>query len=183
VLDLTAEDTAYVFLPMGLGLIAGMISTGRLTARIPKQLLTRISVTGIGVLMFGIGISPPLSRIGYRISSFADTDSHIQAANWLLGLDLFLFLLLGLAFAYVLVPAQTLVQELAGDEVRGRVLSIQLMISSAFTIIPLLLFGGLADAYGITNVLMAMGVLVSLPFGWYLRKALVEYQAGLKRSA
>ncbi|MBV8084493.1 MAG: MFS transporter, partial [Chloroflexi bacterium] len=183
VLDLTAEDTAYVFLPMGLGLIAGMISTGRLTARIPKQLLTRISVTAIGVLMFGIGVSPPLSRLGYRISSFADTDSHIQAANWLLGLDLFLFLLLGLAFAYVLVPAQTLVQELAGDEVRGRVLSIQLMISSAFTIIPLLLFGGLADAYGITTVLIAMGVLIALPFGWYLRKALVEYHAGLKRSA
>ena len=181
VLGLSAEDTAYVFLPLGAGLIAGMVTTSRIITRIPKHLLARISVTAIGVLMFAIGISPPLSQLGYRLTD--RFGSQLQAANWLIGLDLFLFLLLGAAFAYVLVPAQTLVQELAGDEVRGRVLSIQLMASSAFQIIPLLFVGGLADAYGITRVLSGMGVCIAAGFGYYLRKALVDYQARLRQSA
>lgn len=174
VLNFTAEDTAYVFLPLGAGLLAGMFTTGKITRRMPKELLTRVSVTAIGVLMFGVGISPPLSRIGLRFTGFVGF--RPPAANWLIGLDLFLFLLLGIAFAYVLVPAQTLVQELAGDEVRGRVFSIQFMASSAFMIIPLLFVGGLADAFGISNVLTGMGILIALPFGFALRGWLAEHQ-------
>jgi MFS family permease len=180
VLNLTAEDTAYVFLPLGAGLIAGMVSTGKMTTIVPKELLTRIAVTCIGVLMFGVGISPPLSHLGNRITQ--SVGFRPQAALWLIGLDLFIFLLLGLAFAYVLVPAQTLVQELAGDEVRGRVLSIQLMASSAFMIIPLLFVGGLADAFGITNVLMSMGLLIALPFGYALRSWLSDRQSKRERA-
>src|SRR5579883_63332 len=181
VLNLTAEDTAYVFLPMGAGLLAGMVTTGRVTTLIPKELLTRIAVTAIGVLMLAIGISPPLSTLGNRITQ--SLGAHPHAANWLIGLDLFFFLLLGLAFAYVLVPAQTLVQELAGNEVRGRVLSIQLMASSAFMIIPLLFVGGLADAYGITNVLMGMGIIIAVGFGYMLRGWLMEHQSGRERAS
>ena len=181
VLDLTAEDTAYVFLPLGAGLLAGMVSTGKIIRRVPKELLTRIAVTAIGVLMFGVGISPRLSHIGNRLT--VSVGFRPQPVAWLIGLDLLLFLLLGLAFAYVLVPAQTLVQELAGDEVRGRVLSIQLMASSAFMIIPLLFVGGLADAFGITNVLMAMGLLIALPFGYALRGWLVEHQPRRERAS
>jgi MFS family permease len=173
VLNLTAEDSAFIFLPLGAGLLAGMLTIGRMTTRLPKELLTRVSVTAIGVLMFGVGISPPLSRIGFRITE--TVGFRPQAANWLLGLDLFFFLLLGLAFAYVLVPAQTLVQELAGDEVKGRVLSIQLMASSAFMIIPLLFVGGLADYFGITNVLMSLGVIIVLVFGYSLRGWLMQH--------
>jgi MFS family permease len=179
VLNFTAEDTAYVFLPLGAGLLAGMVTTGRITTRLPKELLTRVSVTAIGVLMFGVGISPPLSHIGNRLTS--SVGFRPQAAIWLLGLDLFFFLLLGVAFAYVLVPAQTLVQELAGDEVRGRVFSIQFMASSAFMIIPLLFVGGMADAFGITNVLMGMGVLIALPYGYALRGWLAQHQQELRR--
>jgi hypothetical protein len=180
VLNLTPEDTAFVFLPMGAGLLLGMISIGKLTTYLPKQLLTRVSVTAIGVLMFGVGISPPLSTIGNRITE--SVGFRPQAAAWLIGVDLFFFLLLGLAFAYVLVPAQTLVQELAGDEIRGRVLSIQLMASSAFMIIPLLFVGGLADAFGITNVLMGMGLLIALPCGYALRAWLIDHQHGRERA-
>jgi MFS family permease len=147
---------------------------------VPKELLTRIAVTCIGVLMFGVGISPPLSHLGNRITQ--SVGFRPQAALWLIGLDLFIFLLLGLAFAYVLVPAQTMVQELAGDEVRGRVLSIQLMASSAFMIIPLLFVGGLADAFGITNVLMSMGLLIALPFGYALRSWLSDRQSKRERA-
>jgi len=181
VLNLTAEDTAYVFLPMGAGLLAGMMSAGKLTTWVSKELITRISLTGIGLLMFGVGISPPLSRIGNRLTE--SVGFRPQAAGWLIGLDLLLFLLLGLAFAYVLVPAQTLVQELAGDEVRGRVLSIQLMASSAFMIIPLLFVGGLADAFGITNVLMGMGLLIALPYAYALRGWFTHHQQGRERAS
>jgi MFS family permease len=171
VLNLTAEDTAYIFLPLGAGLMCGMLTAGRATRFAPKELITRISVMAIGIIMFGVGISPPLSTIGNRLGESVGFRPH--AANWLISLDLFLFLFLGAAIAYVLVPAQTLVQELAGDEVRGRVLSIQLMASSAFMILPLLFVGGLADAYGITNVLMGMGLLIALPSAYTLRAWLV----------
>ncbi|HLY65279.1 MAG TPA: MFS transporter, partial [Chloroflexota bacterium] len=182
VLNLTAEDTAFVLLPMGAGLLLGMVTIGRVTTLLPKELLTRISMTALGVLVFAVGISPPLSRIGNRLTQ--SVGFRPQAAAWLIGLDLFFFLLLGCAFAYVLVPAQTLVQELAGDEVRGRVLSIQYMASSAFMIIPLLFVGGLADAFGITDVLAGMGVLIALPFGIALHGWLGQHQHDrIQRSA
>jgi Ca2+/H+ antiporter len=75
------------------------------------------------------------------------------------------------------------VQELAGDEVRGRVLSIQLMASSAFMIIPLLFVGGMADAFGITNVLMAMGVVIALAYGYALRGWLVQHDSVWSRQS
>jgi hypothetical protein len=158
-----------------------MLTTGRITTRAPKELITRVSVTAIGVIMLGVGVSPPLSTIGNRLGESVGFRPH--AANWLIGLDLFLFLILGMAIAYVLVPAQTLVQELAGDEVRGRVLSIQLMASSAFMILPLLFVGGLADAYGITDVLMGMGLLIALPSAYALRAWLAGHQAGRARAS
>ncbi|MDE3078079.1 MAG: MFS transporter, partial [Chloroflexota bacterium] len=176
VLNLTAADTAYVFLPLGVGLLAGITTLGQVTRLVPKELLTRISVFAIGLLTFAVGISPPLSRLGVRIAS--SVSQHLQAANWLIALDLFLLLITGLAFAYVVVPAQTLVQELTEDENRGRVFSIQLMLASAFMIIPLMFFGSLADAFGITQVLAGMGLLIALPFGWALRHAVREYQQG-----
>ncbi len=182
VLDLTAADTAYVFLPIGVGLLAGIATLGKITRLVPKQLLTRISVFAIGLLTFAVGISPPLSQLG---AHFTDSvNSQFRAANWLIALDLSLFLIIGLAFAYVVVPAQTLVQELAEDANRGRVLSIQLMLSSAFMIIPLLFVGTLADVFGIAEVLAALGVLIAIPFGFTLRHAVRDYQQSrAKRSA
>ncbi|HUZ78308.1 MAG TPA: MFS transporter [Chloroflexota bacterium] len=181
VLNLTAADTAYVFLPLGLGLILGIITLNRVTRLIPKELLTRISVFAIGLLTFGVGISPPLSRLGAKIAS--TVSDELQAANWLIALDLFLLLIIGFAFAYVVVPAQTQVQELTEDENRGRVFSIQLMLASAFMIIPLLFFGSLADAFGITQVLAGMGILIAIPFGFTLRHAVREYHEGRYRQS
>ncbi|MGH2518635.1 MAG: MFS transporter, partial [Chloroflexota bacterium] len=181
VLNLTAADTAYVFLPLGLGLMLGIVTLNRVTRLVPKELLTRISVFAIGLLTFGVGISPPLSRLGAKIAS--KVSDELQAANWLIALDLFLLLIIGFAFAYVVVPAQTQLQELTEDDNRGRVFSIQLMLASAFMIIPLLFFGSLADAFGITQVLAGMGILIAIPFGFTLRHAVRDYQHGRSRQS
>jgi len=50
-------------------------------------------------------------------------------------------------------------------------------------IVPLLFVGGLADAFGITNVLMSMGLLIALPAGYTLRNWLVGHQPGRERAS
>jgi len=68
------------------------------------------------------------------------------------------FALLGAMVAYVLIPAQTVVQQQTPDALRGRVLSIQYMASNGLAILPLLFVGALADLLGIPSVLMLLAI-------------------------
>ncbi|HEY2594613.1 MAG TPA: hypothetical protein VGK33_11995, partial [Chloroflexota bacterium] len=73
-----------------------------------------------------------------------------------------LALVAGFGFVSIMVPAQTLLQERAPVELRGRVFAVQLMLSNFASIIPLLLLGGLADLIGVDVTLVLIGVLIAL---------------------
>ncbi len=155
VMGLRAENTAYLFSPAALGLLAGSLSVEWLARRLGKERLVVWAVTllgcGIGVLaMVGPGLAL-LQRLGFA-------NGHGVA----LTLASTIFALLGLMVAYVLIPAQTVVQEQTADYVRGRVLSIQYMASNGLAILPLLFIGAVADLLGIPAVLL----LLAVPLVW-----------------
>ncbi len=72
-----------------------------------------------------------------------------------------LALIAGFGFVSIMVPAQTLLQERAPVELRGRVFAVQLMLSNLASIVPLLLLGGLADLIGVDVTLLLIGVLIA----------------------
>src|SRR5205814_86736 len=63
---------------------------------------------------------------------------------------------------FIMVPAQTCLQERAPVELRGRVFAVQLMLSNFASIVPLLLLGGLADLIGVDTTLMLIGILIAI---------------------
>jgi MFS family permease len=78
-----------------------------------------------------------------------------------------LTLVAGLGFACVIVPAQTILQERAPADSRGRIFAVQLMLGSLASVIPLLGVGSLADQVGTPWVFVGLGGGL-LGFCWYL---------------
>jgi hypothetical protein len=60
----------------------------------------------------------------------------------------------------VIVPSQTIIQERAPAEIRGRVFAVQLVLSNVVGMIPLLFLGELADLIGVDWTLLLLGLLV-----------------------
>jgi len=81
--------------------------------------------------------------------------------------------LAGIALDAVNIPAQTNIQELTPDWIKGRVLSLQLVLYNAASIPIILFLGAISDNFGITTVLYMLAV-GSLAFGlwgvYYERK-------------
>ena len=59
----------------------------------------------------------------------------------------------GIALDFVNIPSQTTMQALSPDWIKGRVLSLQLVLYNALSIPIILFIGGLSDLYGIRHVL------------------------------
>ncbi len=69
---------------------------------------------------------------------------------------------LGIAFALIGIPSQTMLQERTPHDIRGRVFSAQFLLANALSIPPMLFAGTLADRVGIPPVMMitALGLLL-----------------------
>src|SRR5262249_53696568 len=87
----------------------------------------------------------------------------LQPATWnsnpLLSFAVALLMFIaGIALDFVNIPAQTTMQELSPDWIKGRVLSLQLVLYNALSIPIILFIGGLSDLYGIRHVLYLLAV-------------------------
>jgi predicted MFS family arabinose efflux permease len=77
-------------------------------------------------------------------------------------LALFLILLLGLGNIYITSSIQTILQHSIPRQIRGRVFGVQnMLVNSAFTF-PVVLFGMIADFWGILTAISTLGVVVLL---------------------
>jgi hypothetical protein len=82
----------------------------------------------------------------------------LQPTTWnsnpLLSLTIALLMAIaGIALDFINIPAQTTMQALSPDWIKGRVLSLQLVLYNALSIPVILFIGGLSDLYGIRRVL------------------------------
>jgi MFS family permease len=77
-----------------------------------------------------------------------------------------LMFLMGIALDMVNIPAQTVMQERAPKEERGRVFSFQSMLYNAGSIPVLLFAGAIADTLGVETVIFLLAASV-LAFRWW----------------
>lgn len=168
VLGMATEDAVYVFAPAGIGIVLASFFVVRVGPRLPRFVMPLA-----GMLLMGAGLMG-LGALGLGGKSVADTTIQLGGfsfnALWLIGI---LSPLAGVGLALVLIPAQTVIQELATDEIRGRVLTVQLTLANALSIPLLVMAGGLADIFGIAQIVLALG-LVLFPIAlldlWYERR-------------
>jgi MFS family permease len=154
VVGIQADDAVFVLAPAGFGMIVGTIVLARL--RISKVLAINSGLGGIGLAVFGLAAAQPLvSPIPVPAGPWGET-------HWLLiGTVMLLALVLGVAFGFVQVPAQTILQEQAPPRMRGKVFAVQLTLGSLVSVPPLVVLGGLADLFGLIPIMIVMGVVIS----------------------
>jgi MFS family permease len=152
---------AFVFAPAGIGLVIGAVFMPRITKRLGKS---RAVLIGI-IILTSTTLLLPLST----------TLAHaLQPNGWntnpllLLAVASLMFTA-GVALDFINIPAQTAIQEQTPDWIKGRVLSLQLMLYNACAIPIILFIGGFADLYGVDRVLylMSAGQLIFGAWGIY----------------
>jgi MFS family permease len=121
---------------VGVGLIAGtqLVRTAAAKRPIEEMVLGGLFGLGLGAGLLG----------GFSFSATAATSTF----------------LLGIAIAFVVVPAQTLSQKETPHEMQGRVSSTFIALFSLAQVLGMLLSGVLADWLGIRQLFLACGALV-----------------------
>ena len=166
VLDVRPDDAVYIFAPTGVGAILGLRLLPWLAGKIGKDRVVAFGLVGLAACLIALGL----------VQNIADALQKTEALNpfgkeRLGGLSLLVALTMlfggpmGLAYAMVNAPAQTVLHERAPPEMRGRVFGAQMALASVAAIIPLLLVGAVADIYGVSFVLFAIAVVVAAMAG------------------
>ena len=137
ILGLRVEDVAYMIIPTGVGFGLGLALVG-----LRGRLLSKSGWINAGLMTLGLALASMTRLTG------------LGGLSWLpfLGISF----ALGLGFAWVTIPAKTLLQERPPAPMRGRVISTQLVLGNAANTLPLPLAGGLADLIGIRKVLLIL---------------------------
>ncbi|MCS6800331.1 MAG: MFS transporter [Chloroflexota bacterium] len=174
-LNLSPDDTYLVFGPAGLGILAGTALLTKISRR-----FRLLSIVNFGLLLFGVGM---LLIAAVSAAERALSGGALRPGSEALTITLIIVgltaLAMGIALAFVNVTAQTILQERAPVDMRGRVFAVQLMFGSLASIIPLVFIGQLADQVGILLVLGLVGIAV-LGIAWFSVRQTQKIRAAVR---
>jgi MFS family permease len=160
-LGLQEEDFVVVVLPLGIGIVMGILLLNTYGKLLPRRRVIEGGMVALGFLILAMALSG-------RISSFL---ASTQTATGLPDLSLLTSLLsivvavaffAGIAYAFVAIPAQTQLQEDLPEDVRGRVFGVLNMLVSVASFLPILIVGPIADTIGTTLVLSMVAIAIVL---------------------
>jgi MFS family permease len=143
--------------PAGAGLACGMVILGHWGYRLRKDKLVLVSLLALGVTVIGLASVPTIAQYWQGLGAVG---IHFPRGVQLLATVMPITALLGIEVAFVNAPVQTIVQQRAKPELRGRVLALQQTLTAAMAIPPLILVGGVAALVGTPATLSLMGVVL-----------------------
>ncbi len=119
-----------------------------------------VGLVGIGLCLVGLALVEPLAAL-LEGTGVLDPEG-VGGLGLLVTLTMFFAFPLGLSYALINAPAQTVLHERAPEEMRGRIFTTQVVSANFFSLLPLLLIGVITDVAGISYVLIfvALGVFV-----------------------
>jgi len=142
--------------PAGVGVIAGLAFlnvVGNRWSR-PNAVGTGLIVATAALLL--LAGARPLSEL-FRIVSAPGLGPAFPAFVAIVAITAFFF---GVSYAFVTVPAMTVLQSELRDDIRGRVFGVLNMLVSVFSLLPLVVIGPVADVWGVAPVFVAAAVAV-----------------------
>ncbi len=147
-LHLPANAMAFIFAPAGIGLVIGSILMPKIAHQLGKSRSVLIGCLALSCVTLLLPLSTLLARTlqpnGWNTNPFL-----------LLCIALLMFLA-GFAIDFINIPAQTEIQEMTPDWIKGRVLALQIMLYNAAGIPVILFIGAIADNFGLDRVLYLM---------------------------
>ncbi len=179
-LGLQEEDFVVVVLPLGIGIVMGILLLNTYGKLLPRRRVIEGGMVALGFLILAMALSG-------RISSFlAATETatglpDLSLLTSLLSIVVAVAFFAGIAYAFVAIPAQTQLQEDLPEDVRGRVFGVLNMLVSVASFLPILIVGPIADAIGTTLVLsfVAMAIVAAGLGSIFVRGSLKAVGAGL----
>jgi MFS family permease len=172
-LDLTAEDISlFVILPTGIGTLVGTLMTNVVKKKLPKKYMVTFGTLLDGLCLVLLSLYAPISSALVGAGVGAD---HV--AVYVVAVLAFFS---GFADPFIIVPAQTVMQERTPKEKRGRIFGNLVLLMNVLGLIPVLAIGLLSKAISVVPIIGAMGALILIVgfYGvWYWRRFGLEQMA------
>jgi MFS family permease len=150
VLGLSEKDFVVIVLPLGAGLVVGILTLNVYGKYIARRRLIEGGLLALGVALVILGLAQRVSFINNGTGALS-----------LLTVVMAVAFVAGLAYAFVAVPAQTQLQEELPSEVRGRVFGVLNMLVSLASFLPIVIVGPVADRVGTPAVIVvSAGIIV-----------------------
>ncbi|OGH06808.1 MAG: hypothetical protein A2171_00060 [Candidatus Levybacteria bacterium RBG_13_35_9] len=159
VLKIKVENFPILFItPAIIGMALGAIIIGSFLHKKSKPMLTKFGLLllGLSILLLPYGAKFESREIVQFINFYIP---YILKIN-VLHIMTFLAFTMGIATAFVFVPANTILQEETSDEIRGKIYGILNSLIGVLSFAPVILVGSLADIVGVKEVITAIGLTV-----------------------
>jgi MFS family permease len=160
-LGLNANDLIVVVLPLGLGIVMGVLLLNLYGNLVPRRRAIEGGLIALGILLVILTVAGPVSRfltgVGDRVPVV-----DLGSVTSLVGVVIAIAFLAGVAYGIVAISSQTQLQEDIAEEARGRVFGVLNMLISVASIVPIIIVGTIADAVGSTAVILVVAILVLL---------------------
>jgi MFS family permease len=158
-LGLSSEDFVVVVLPLGVGIVMGILLLNAYGRLLPRRRVIEGGLIALGGFLAAMALS---GRISSFLGNTADrTGVDLSLVTSLLSIVVAVAFFAGIAYAAVAIPAQTQLQEDLPEDVRGRVFGVLNMLVSVASFLPILVVGPIADLFGTTIVLVIVALLIS----------------------
>lgn len=156
ILKISVEQFPLLFVtPAALGMVVGavLLSTNYFHKFLKQKLATiGVFISGFSILLLPYGSKVASKPIFTALNKYLPNIVDIN----ILHIMIFLAFTLGIANALVFVPSNTILQEETSDELRGKVYGMLNSIVGVFSLLPVIVVGGLADVIGVGKVLVGI---------------------------
>jgi len=155
------ENFAVIVLPLGLGIVMGILVLNSYGRYLPRRRTIEGGIIAMGIMLALFALSGPISHF---LQARAASTGFVEAGRVvsLVSLVMAIAFLMGAAYAFVAISAQTQLQEELPEEVRGRVFGVLNMLVSISSLAPIVVVGPVADLVGREPVILVVGIIVSL---------------------
>ena len=160
-LGLQPKDFAVVVLPLGFGIVMGILILNAFGHLAPRRRIIEGGMVALGILVAIIALAGPIARFFQNAQATSSLGQSLGSITSLLAIVVFIALLAGIAYAFVAIPAQTQLQEDIPEEGRGRVFGVLNMLVSVSSFLPIIVAGTVSDVLGTTQVLVVVAIAVT----------------------
>jgi MFS family permease len=159
-LGLESKDFAVVVLPLGFGIVMGILLLNSYGKYFPRRRVIEGGMIVLGILLAALSAAGPISRLLQRADAPGGLD--LSGVTSLLAVVVVIAFFAGIAYGLVAIPAQTQLQEDLPEDVRGRVFGVLGMLVSVASFLPIIVVGPISDTIGTTAVIFIMAIAVTV---------------------
>jgi MFS family permease len=161
-LGLQPKDFAVVVLPLGFGVVMGILALNSFGHLVPRRRIIEGGLVALGIFVSVIVLAGPISRALQHVTASTSFGQEVASLTSLLAIVVCVAFAAGIAYAFVAIPSQTQLQEDIPEEGRGRVFGVLNMLVFVSSFLPIIIVGPMSDVVGTTPVLVIAAVLVTI---------------------